>query len=117
MPALAIHTPTSKARSQNYRSFAATVQPNGKGISIAEQCSISQAEFSQLTPGLDVIVLDREGQNRAEGKLNGLRGRGPAGNGVQMYDVEIAGLRIASYSPLPLTPNGTMFNRRGIRIL
>ena len=114
MPALAIHAPSSKAVNQGFRSFAATVR-----LRRGHAYAISRSEYAQITPGCDVIVLDKDAAipSRAEGKLRKLKRNGTTRNNIPRYDVLMTKLSTVPYRPLPLMPNGRMFNRRGVRIL
>ena len=113
MPVLAIHTPSSKPVNQGFRSFAATVRRRR-----GHKYAISRQEYKQITPGCKVIVLDRDAEMRAEGNLRKLKPNGKTKSYIQRYDVVTTKLRIVRpYQPLPLMPDGRMFNRRGVRIL
>jgi hypothetical protein len=112
VPTLAIHTPSSKPVNQGFRSFAVTVRRRR-----GHKYAISRAEYAQITPGCDVIVLDRDAATRAEGKIRRLKRNGATRGYMPRYDVLMTKLRKVPYQPLPLMPNGRMFNRRGVRIL
>jgi hypothetical protein len=114
MPTLAIHAPSSKPVNQGFRSFAVTVR-----LRRGHAYAISQSEYTQIMPGCDVIVLDKDAAIplRAEGKLRRLKRNGTTLNHIPRYDVLMTKLRTVPYQPLPLMPGGRMFNRRGVRIL
>jgi len=105
MPTLVIHAPRTMAQSQNKRSFQQTVQTG-----VGDGYAITQKERALITSGWDVVVLDKDSRNRAEGKLVRLDPNGWTKSGIQRYDVHIARLTSVPYQPEAL-------NRRGVAIL
>lgn len=104
MATLVIHTPQDKAVQEGKRSFEKTVQSG-----VGDEYAIYQDLYKELSPGFCVVVLDEVRQLRAEGNLVKLIQKSKAGNGVQRYDVHIAGLKMVPY-------RSEFLNRCGIAV-
>ncbi len=104
MTTLVIHAPRSKAQSENKRSFERTFEAG-----IGDRYAIARNELALITPGLNVVLLDKDSRQRAEGTLIRLEPNGRTRTGMQRYDVYIANLGLVPYRPENL-------NWRGIAI-
>jgi hypothetical protein len=101
---LVIHAPKSKVQSENKRSFERTLETG-----IGDGYAVTRNELALLTPGLNVVLLDKDTRRRAEGELVKLEPNGWTRSGIQRYDVYTSNLKVVPYRPERL-------NRRGIAI-
>lgn len=105
MTTLVIHAPTWRANKEGARSFEKTIESR-----IGDGYAITRNEFAQITPGCNVLVLDKGKGRCAEGKLVKLEEDGATESGIRRYNVHIAQLHPAPYRNVPLT-------RRGVAVL
>ncbi len=107
MPTLFIHVPYSKVEESKKKSFTQTVA-TGRGDGFA----ISRGQFQQLKPGDPIVVICRTHKKKAAGQIRELIPTEKAGNGLQRYDIVIAGLE-----PVPYTHEDVIFHRTGVAVL
>jgi hypothetical protein len=82
---------------QGKRSFAQTLVTG-----IGDAYVISSGQLQQIAPGDDVIVLDKDTRQRAEGTIVGLQPNGSALNGMRRYDVLLQNMVSVAYQNVPL---------------
>ncbi len=101
MVALVINAPKEKTQSEAKRSFRDTFE---KGV--GEGYAIAMNLFEQCHPSCTVVLLSKDEQKRAEGKLVALVPTEKTGSGMQRYDVYIKELRMVPYKSEALNRNG-----------
>ena len=97
MATLVIHAPLKKTQQQGKRSFAQTL-----AVGIGDAYALSNSQFQQVGPGDDLILLDKDTQQRAEGSMVGLQPNGWTGTGMRRYDVFMQDMVIVPYQNVPL---------------
>ena len=107
MHTLIIHAPHSQVQQNQKQSFNQTVETErGDGYAISKRL------FQQLSPGDDVVVICREFQKQAAGKIKELIPTEKARNGIQRYDVIMVNLKQVQY-----THGNIKLNRNGVAVL
>lgn len=107
MATLVIHAPHSQVQQNQRQSFNQTVE-NQRGDGYA----ISRRLFQQLSPGDDVIVICKEHQKQAAGKIKEFKKAGKTGTGMLRYDVIMANLK-----QVPYTYGNIKLNRNGVAVI
>jgi hypothetical protein len=101
MPTLVINAPKAKVQEENSRSFYNTFKSG-----IGDECAIPKNLVDQITPGCVVVLLSKDEELRAEGRLIKLVPKSIARNGIQRYDVYIENLKMVPYKHECLNQNG-----------
>jgi hypothetical protein len=101
MSTLVIHAPHQKVQEENKRSFRQTFESR-----IGDEYAIPSGLVAQLHPGCTVVLLSKDEEKRAEGKLVKLVPKSKTNNGIQRYDVYIDKLKMVPYKPEALLRTG-----------
>jgi hypothetical protein len=101
MTTLVINAPKAKAEQEGKRSFVDTLASG-----VGDGYAIWRSLFAQLSPGCRVVLLCKDAEKRAEGRLVKLEPNGKTDSGVQRYDVYMASLREVEYKSERLNRNG-----------
>ena len=101
MNTLVIHAPKGKATLEAKRSFESTIKSG-----IGDGYAIPKKHHFMIHSECKVIVLSKDQNLRAEGKLEKLVPSGKADNGIIRYDVYIKELCIVEYRPERLYRTG-----------
>lgn len=94
MTTLVIHAPSGKARQEGKKSFDDTFKEG-----VGDRYAIDLKSYGLLYPGCDVVLLDKDKRQRAEGRLLKLVEVSKTEAGMQRYDVYIENLRMVQYKP------------------
>ena len=97
MATLVINVPLRMALQQGKRSFEETIFTG-----IGDRFVISSNQLQQLGTGNELIVLDKDTQQRAEGTLVGLQPNDWTLDHKQRYDVFMQNMVLAQYQNVPL---------------
>ena len=101
MATLIINAPKQMTQSEDKKSFDSTLKTG-----IGEGYAIPSTLFSKCSPGCTIVLLSKDEEKRAEGKLLRLVPTNKAGNGIQRYDVYIENLKRVPYKAEALGRTG-----------
>jgi hypothetical protein len=101
MSTLVIHAPYEKVQIENKRSFQNTF-----ASLIGDEYAIPRHLIPLIPPGCKVVLLSKDEEKRAEGKLVKLVARSRTNTGMQRYDVHIENLRMVPYKSEALLRTG-----------
>lgn len=101
MATLVIHAPRSTVVSKHAKSFEKTYKDG-----LGEGYAIYRSIVHEVHPGCTVVLLSKDQELRAEGKLVKLVATTKTDNGCQRYDVHIEGLKKVPYKPEKLNHCG-----------
>lgn len=104
MSTLVLHAPRSRARNGEAASFE-DVLASG----IGDGYIIGKSLRPRILDGCKIVVLDKDQELRAEGRLRCLVESEKAGNYQQRYNVHIIDLKRVHYKPERLNRNGIAF--------
>ncbi len=108
MTTLFLNLPQGQVNDEGKRSYAETLE-----FSVGNGYAIPKGKAEQCLPGCAVVILCRDGRQRAEGRLKALKETGTkAGNGILRYDVEIESL-----AEVPYLPQSAPFGRTGVLVV
>ena len=101
MSTLVIHAPKSRAKRDGVRSFEKTFDSGvGDGYAIYKNL------YDQLNFKSRVVLLDKDQELRAEGKLKRLVSTEKTKSGIQRYDIHVEHFELKRYKSETLTRCG-----------
>jgi hypothetical protein len=100
MSTLILHAPT-RGTLEHKRSFQNTF-----ACGVGDEYAIPQNLVTKLSTGCKVVLLDKDEERRAEGRLVKLEPASKANNGIQRYNVYISDLEMVPYRPERLQRTG-----------